>query len=234
MVVETLLPTEPTYPTAPPTRHRMMAVRPGRCIVLAAMLAAAGCGEPDAIRVEDEPALPQPAVPPIPADQKQFRTLAAMVPADGGRENDPHWWFFKLSGPTAVVSKYEADFNKLIDSVRSGSQEDPISWELPAGWHREAGGAMRFASLKAPGGDAEVSVSRAGGFISSNAQRWWIQLWGRERADDVTAANVNDFTHQRTVNGRIIITVDMAGPKDPNAKDPNGGGPMMMNPHGGM
>lgn len=215
----------------------MMAARPGRCIVFAAILAIAGCGEPDAIRVQDEPVPKGPAVPPIPADQKQFRTLAAMVPADGkenSKDMGPHWWFFKLSGPIAVVNKYEADFNKLIESVRSGPDpEDPIAWALPAGWKREAGGAMQFANLKAPGGDAEVTVSQAGGTVSSNAQRWWTQLWGQERVADGTSPNVDDFTHQRMVNGRIIITVDMAGPKDPKAKAPNGGGPM-MNPHGGL
>ena len=216
----------------------MVAARLGRCIVFVAILAFTGCGEPDAVRIQDETPTSRPTIPPIPADQKQFRTLAAMIPVDSGRENSPNWWFFKLSGPIAVVNKYESDFNKLIDSVRlAPNPEDPITWTLSPGWKREdgvqTGFTKRLASLKAPGGDAEVSVSQAGGIVFLNVQRWWVQLWGRERAEDVTATNVNDYARQRTVNGRLIITVDMAGPKDPNAKDPNGAGPM-MNPHGGQ
>jgi hypothetical protein len=232
MVVETLLPTEPTYPTAPPTRHRMMAVRPGRCIVLAAMLAATGCGEPDAIRVEDEPALPQPAVPPIPADKKQFRTLAAMVPVDGA-ETRSSWWFFKLSGPAATIGKYEADFDKLLDTVLASSDEkNPITWELPKGWTRQDAppGGMRFATLKAPGDEVEIAVTRFGGSVLANAQRWWSELWGKEKSQELTVAMLPEYVHQRTVKGRLILRVDMFGPNEPPKR------PMMMNPnpHGGM
>ncbi len=221
-----------------------MAARPGRWIVLTAILAVCGCSEPDSIRVHDETPPPRPKGPTVSAEEKKFRTLAAMVPADSGDdqdERDPHWWFLKISGQTAVVSKYETDFNLLINSIRSESNpENPITWMLPSGWKREAAAESRdpfapkrFATLKAPGGDAEVSVSQAGGMVVMNVKRWWIQLWGQEHAGDVSQTNVFDFAKQRLVNGRIIITVDLAGPKDPNAKDPNGGGPMMGHPHGG-
>ena len=212
----------------------MKAVRPVRCAVFAVLLAAAGCSDPEGVRVLDEPKPARPGVPPVPADQKKFRTLAAMVPADSAKDDERRWWFLKMSGPAEVVGKYEADFDKLIGSLRvSPDPAAPIAWDLPAGWKREGDGkGMRFATLKAPGGDAEVSVTRFGGLVVSNVQRWWGQLWGKEREGDVTAANLLDFARERMVNGRLIFTVDMAGPKDPNAKGPNAGGPM-MNPHGG-
>lgn len=231
MVVENVLPTKPTYPSAPPTRYRMMAARPGRCIVFAAILAIAGCGEPDAIRVQDEPVPKGPAVPPIPADQKQFRTLAAMVPADGGGDNNPTWWFFKLSGPTATIGKYEADFNKLLDTILASSDEkNPITWELPSGWTRQDAppGGMRFATLSAPGGDAEIAVTHFGGSLLANAQRWWGELWGKEKAQKLTVAMLSEYVQQRTVKGRLIFRVDMFGPNEPPKR------PMMMNPHGGQ
>ena len=218
----------------------MKAVRIARCIALAVALAAAGCSDSESIRVLEESKTPPAAAPPIPADQKQYRTLAAMVPwDDDASENAPHWWFFKLSGKTDLVAKNEAAFNSIIESIRTqANEEEPVVWTLPRGWTREKGGSgmmSRFATLKSPDGQAEIAVTRFGGLVSMNVQRWWKQLWGKERANEITPANVFDYAKRRTINGRLVITVDFSGPKDPNAKDPNGG-PMMNphNPHGGQ
>jgi hypothetical protein len=194
-------------------------------------LAAGGCSESESIRVLDEPKSPPPAVPNVFPDQKQYRTLAVMVPADTGGKDNPHWWFFKMSGKADVVGKYEADFNKLMGTVHSSaSSEEPISWQLPQGWQKTEGSAMRYATLKPPGGEAEVAVSQAGGSVVFNAQRWWGQLWGQEKSAEITPVNLSGFVRQEVVKGRLILRVDMAGPKDPNVK-----GPMMMgNPHGGQ
>lgn len=213
----------------------MKAARWLGCILPAALLAAAGCSEPDAIRVLDEPKPTRPPVPPVPADKKQFRTLAAMFPRDDADEavkKHPQgsWWFFKLSGPAAEVAPHEADFWKLVDSVRFGADPDGTpGWTLPPGWTEEkaAGGMGQYATLKAPDGKSKVAVSLARGIVLANVQRWWGQLWGPEKATEVTAVNLPDFSRLRTVHGRLAVTVDMAGPKDPNLK---AGGPM-ANPH---
>ena len=202
-----------------------------RCVALAVALAVAGCSESESIRVLNEPKSPPPAVPNVSADQKQYRTLAAMIPADTGGKDNPHWWFFKMSGKAGVVAKYEADFDKLIATVHSTANgEEPITWELPPGWQKSEGSAIRYATLKPPAGDAEVAVSQAGGSVVFNAQRWWGQLWGQEKDTDITPVNLSAFVRQEVVKARLILRVDMAGPKDPNVK-----GPMMMrNPHGGQ
>jgi hypothetical protein len=214
----------------------MKAARFARCFALVAALAVAGCSESESIRVLDEPKPSAgPTGPAIPAEQKQYRTLAAMVPADEvGQENGPRWWFFKMSGKADLVGRNEAAFNSIIQSVRTQAIEDnPIAWTLPQGWTREKGDnngvVSRFATLKSPDGQAEIAVTKFGGLVSMNVQRWWKQLWGKERANEITPANVFDYAKQRTINGRLVITVDFSGPKDPNAKDPNGG--PMMNPH---
>lgn len=208
----------------------MKADRAARYLVWSVVLAAAGCSEPEAIRVLEEPNSPPSSLRVIPADQKQYRTLVAMVPAGGAVQDDePHWWFFKMSGKSDTISRFEADFHTLIESVRTNPEGEPVTWKLPNGWTREKGGSMRYATLKSPDGQAEVSVSQAGGMLFLNVQRWWTQLWGKDKAAEVTAANVFDFAKQRMINGRIVFTVDMSGPKDPNM-----GGPMMMNPHGGQ
>ena len=45
-------------------------------------------------------------------DKPDFRLLAAVVATPAGP------WFFKLTGPTRTVARWEADFNTLINSVR--------------------------------------------------------------------------------------------------------------------
>lgn len=216
----------------------MRAARSGWCIALAtfsiallAMLGISGCGEPESVRVHDEVAAPKPATPAIPAEQKRFRTLAAMVPSDDGRENGPGWWFLKLTGPAATVNKYQADFDKLIDSILATPDEkNPITWTLPPGWTREdvPAGGMRFATLKSPGGEVEIPVTRFGGSELANVQRWWGELWGKDKVQEFTAAMLPEYVQQRKVNGRLILRVDLSGPNEPPKR------PMMMNPHGGM
>ncbi|MBA4189008.1 MAG: hypothetical protein C0467_13505 [Planctomycetaceae bacterium] len=199
--------------------------------VLFAILLAPGCSEPEAIRVLDEPSN-RPPVKTIPAEQKRFRTLAAMVPSDSIGEGGPNWWVFKLSGPTAVVTKYEANFNALVDSVKASSDPgQPINWTLPSGWTKGGEREMRYATLVAPEGACEIAVSRASGTLFANVNRWYVQLCGRENEKDVTPANLFDVARKRMVNGRFIVQVDFAGPNDPNAgmaKMPN-----PHNPHGG-
>jgi hypothetical protein len=205
----------------------MMAVRSGRHIAVAALLVFAGCSEPEQIRVHDEAPTAAPTPPTITAEQKQYRTLVAMVPVEGPKDG---WWFLKLSGPTAVVNKYEADFEKLFNSIStSEDRNNPISWQLPPNWTKDEPkpDSIAFATLKSAAGEAEISVTRAGGSVMSNVQRWWGQLWGKEKAQDVTAGMLPQFVQQSTVNGRLILRVDLYGPKEP----PKGG--MMMNPHAG-
>ena len=91
-----------------------------------AILALAGCGEPEAVRVHDETPIPAPKTAPIPADQKKFRTLVAMVPADAP-ESSKTWWFFRMVGPAPLVGKYEADFDRLFNTLQATSDEnDPM------------------------------------------------------------------------------------------------------------
>jgi hypothetical protein len=216
-----------------------MAVRLGRWLVLPAVFAVAGCGDSGTIRVLDETAPTSPASPTIPDAQKQYRILAAMIPVELANSDDPDarpmWWFIKGSGPVADIAKCEADFDKLLDTIHASTDEtNPITWELPKGWTQggsEKRGSMVeiFATLKPPGGEIEFTVTRSGASVLANAQRWWGQLWGKDKQQDLTVAMLPDYVRQRSVKGRLILRIDMAGPNDPKKS-----GPMMKNPHGGM
>jgi hypothetical protein len=209
----------------------MMAARPGRWIAFTAILAVVGCSEPDQVRVHDETPPPPPTTPKVSENQKQFRTLAAMVPADGGN-SAPTWWFIKLSGSTAIVNKYEADVDKLFNSLSAKEDNKSPITELPTGWTQEDAppGGMRVATLKAPGGEVEIAVTHFGGSVLANAARWWGELWSKEKGPEFTEEMLPEYVKQRNVKGRLILRVDMFGPNEP-PKRPNP--TMMPNPHGG-
>jgi hypothetical protein len=210
-----------------------MTVRPVRYSVLAVVLAA-GCSEPEAVRVLDEPPR-KPAVKAVPPDQQKYRTFAALIPADSGADSNQTWWVFKMSGPADEVGKYAADFTAIIDSVKvTPDRDQPIDWKLPEKWTRgpeDKGGGMvrRVATLIAPDGKSEIAVTQAAGTVLMNVQRWYGQLWGADKKLEVTAANLPDHMRQRLVNGRFVIQVDLVGPK---LELPKAGNP--HNPHGGQ
>ena len=127
-----------------------------------AALVPAGCGRQEGVTSSTEPKEQGTAAKPMSSEQKKFRMIGAIYPADGvAQEGAPRWWFLKFTGPAESVSRYEADVHKIIDSVKTTADPDkPITWTLPPGWKEEPASAMRFATLKSADGMAEVSISR--------------------------------------------------------------------------
>ncbi|MCA9080142.1 MAG: hypothetical protein KDA58_06255 [Planctomycetaceae bacterium] len=79
---------------------------------------------------------------------------APEVPQTGARSQA---WFFKLMGPADPVGARVIEFAELVRSVQildSGPE-----FALPEGWSREAGGPMRFATLKLEGTDPPLEVA---------------------------------------------------------------------------
>ncbi len=76
-----------------------------------------------------------------------------------------------------------------------------IVWKMPDAWQQTPNpNAMRLATYRVPGG-VEVSVSRAGGSIDANIQRWIDQF------EDL----VRDTRAEKMVHGLRVVTVDIAG-----------------------
>jgi hypothetical protein len=76
-----------------------------------------------------------------------------------------------------------------------------LVWKVPAGWQEMPNpNAMRLATYRLPGG-VEVSVSRAGGAMEANIQRWVAQFDGVGREGRV----------EKTVHGLHVVTVDISG-----------------------
>src|SRR5262245_40991041 len=122
-----------------------------------------GCADPELVKVSDEAKPNRPGAATIPPDQKKFRPIGGIYPPDGGAEEGAaRWWFVTLTGPSELVARHEAEVRKLIESVRTTSGEEPITWTLPPGWKEEKGGGFgRYATFKSPDGKASVTVSQA-------------------------------------------------------------------------
>jgi hypothetical protein len=205
-----------------------MALRHPRCAALAALLAA-GCAADEPIQTYDVPAAAKyDGQTPLKAD---YRLLGAMFPA-----GDPVW-FFKFAGKADQVAKHEAEFDKLLQSVRLSDRRDPHTggpeaptFEAPPGWRRlgarmvSRGGVtlriyetVRFGPEDDP---LEITLTRSGGGTLENVGRWAGQV-GRPAPKVEQLASVSrEFAAADGLKG---LRVDLAGPKNPAG----GGGPMM-------
>jgi len=194
-------------------------------VSLAIAVASTGCTEPESIRVVDEPKPARPVAPSLPPEQQKFRTLVAMIPhnAGEGAEAFGQWWFFKFSGPVDVVIANEPAFLALVQSAQLSRGETPLIWDIPPGWVSGEKVEGRYATLKLKDGPAEITVNTAGGSVLSNVNRWRTQLG----LEDVSASALESVTSVRSVNNRVVVFVDLTGPKAP----PTGpAGPMMKKP----
>ena len=141
------------------TRLRMKAARYARYVVPAVVPAAAGCSEPEAIRVLDEPRPTPRAVPVIPAGPE----AVPHARGDGSRRQR------RAEDDAALVVLQAERQVRSGGQVRSRLQQadrfgpnatggrDPITWKLPDGWSGR--GVRRAYAVRhtqiAPDGQAE-------------------------------------------------------------------------------
>ena len=125
--------------------------------------------------------------------KEAVRLLGAIVP------HDDQLWFFKIVGPDAAVAALAEPFETLIKSVRFKDKgEPPIAWDLPAGWEQHPGVKQQrsgivvetFATIKikSEGEPLELAVSKAGGDVLGNVNRWRGQIGLRELSKEQLAA----------------------------------------------
>jgi hypothetical protein len=181
-------------------------------LLFVAAASAVGCGGGEGIKSytvarQAEPTAKEVAGP--------YRLLGAMVPAE-----DP-MWFFKLSGPTDALTKYEGGFDQLVSSIRLKGDDLPPDFTVPEGW-KLGGPRPGFVpvaqTVKLPDPALEVTVVKSGGGVVANLDRWVGQLGHKASPSDLAR-----FTKAVDAAGGKVLRVDIRGPKNPNA----GGGPMM-------
>lgn len=167
-----------------------------------AALMVSGCQREEEIRhyrVPKPPTFPEP--PP------KVRMLAAIFP-HGERS-----WFFKLTGPNAVVEQQTEAFDRFIQSARFTEKADePFEWAAPEGWRKVpnrpnslAIAAFQMGPKEEP---AELTVSSAGGSLLANINRWRGQLGLKPIGED----GLEQVTKSLEIHGVQVTRVELSGP----------------------
>jgi hypothetical protein len=166
-------------------------------------LVPAGCGNQEGVT---KTTVPKETEAPKSED---YRLLGGMFPAEHPG------WFFKYNGPIAEVSKYEADFDKLLASVKLNG-DAPLEFTPPEGWERGPGrdGFVKvFATVKTKDGKQEVSITQSAGGAGPNLDRW-VGLIGLKPGID----DMKKYTKVIEAKGVKGLKVDLKGPNDPSTK----------------
>jgi hypothetical protein len=143
------------------------------CLLLSSVLlfALAGCKPEDEIAKETVNH----------ADREKIRLRVAIV------ERKLHVYFFRMSGPLALVNQQEATFNDFVQSAQFVGNKRP-TWNEPKGWKKDPpthdspiGGLTTIARyrLDAKPKELELVVTRmpAKGFdLMTNMHRWQKQV----------------------------------------------------------
>ena len=122
-------------------------------------------------------------------------------------------WFFKLNSPTSELAERRDEFTTFLTSIHAGSAKPPVATtpapnpakpnidvEVPEGWEKSEGSAMRVASFRIPaeeGTDGDVSVIPLFGEAGStleNVNRWrgQLKLAALESEDDPEIGTMMD------------------------------------------
>ena len=182
------------------------------------VLLVAGCTKGDDIVRSRQPRLPVVVKPAVaPALEEKQRLLAAMIPAGGDQT-----WFFRMSGPEAIVTEFKPQFDAIVTSLKFADPKLP-KWKLPDGWIEEEPTKQFIDKNLRPADDTKkvvVTVSKAGGGDLPNINRWRLQF-GLPPAQ---IGDLGQFSKEYDVDGRKGRIVDLVGMA--KAGNPMGG-PMM-------
>ncbi len=161
------------------------------------------------------------------------RMLAAFVPFNGAT------WFFKLTGPTALLGKEKDAFVAFLKSVRpaptpvaaetatpassnAGNMADTevikadgpgLKWTAPTHWQAKPASAMRKASYAVNGADgrtADLSITAFPGDVGGELAN--VNRWrGQLALPPIAATELDTAVTRREVNGLHLTIVDLAG-----------------------
>jgi hypothetical protein len=142
-------------------------------------------------------------------------------------------WYFKIVGDDKLVAAQKPAFLKFLKEYHAphggpapaGAQDphaglnmaaaaagEPAAapsgnWPAPASWKEQKPGMMQDAKFIAAGGKAIVTVSRAGGALAANIQRWQGQIGVSASTD----AEAEKLATPIDVGGVASKIVDLAG-----------------------
>jgi hypothetical protein len=151
-----------------------------------------------------------------PAGEEKVRILGAIVPAS---DQPDDWYIFKFQGlkstdtyPPKLIEPHAPEFDAFLQSLKFQANAPP-TWTVPAGWEAVTVQSMipRIATFRMKSGDTAVdlAVSRTGGELLANVNRWRVQQAG---VNPITGADIETKCRVLTVDGRRVVVVDVSGP----------------------
>lgn len=169
-------------------------------LAASAAIVLAGCGREEGVTSVNVPK----------TKEKEYRMLGAMFPAE-----EPAW-FFKFSGPSDEIAKYEGEFDELLKSVKL-TGADSLDFTAPKGWQKGPGrdGFVKvYATATPPDGKYELTITQSGGGVKGNLGRWVGQIGLTSGADDLAK-----YTKPiETTSGLKGLRVNLTGPTNPTTK----------------
>jgi hypothetical protein len=126
-------------------------------------------------------------------------------------------------GAAEAVAGIEKEFDDYVKSMKFGEKPDDLpEADRPNSWVTGSPGTINKAAyiLSSPAGKAKLTISRLGGDLDTNVNRWRKQVNQAPLSKEEVAK-----TPTLTVNGVTVYRVDVSGPYNEVA-----GKPMMMQP----
>ncbi len=197
----------------------------GLILSLCVSLFAQGCSEKPAIRSYVVPKYQEEEPEPEQGPPK-YRVFGAIAPADDSGNN---WFFFKLrpvgGGISAALSPeevalHEMEVREFLASLKFPEGQNP-TWTVPKSWSLGPVREGRIATflMKKSQTEVELSITRFGGSLLSNVNRWRTNDAGVE---PLTEADLAKQTETLTsADGKPITLVSVfgngpkGGPKQP-------------------
>lgn len=180
----------------------------------------AGCSQDSEIRTYEAPK--EATAGQKPAVGVPSRMMAAML------EGEDQVWFFKLMGAQADVDAVAQQVRDFLDTVEYEAQQQRPTWNTPEAWEELPQSGMRLATLRIPHDDTALELTviglpRVGDWDSQvldNVNRWRGQL-GLSPISEKQAADLPS----RSVGGRTLVVVTLAGQADGSASMMGGRSP---------
>jgi hypothetical protein len=190
---------------------------------LATIALVSGCNNEDTIRTYTVPKTTEPvakAPRTTPETSGEVRLLGAFIPTGEPGYN----WFVKFSGPSAVVSAAEGEFDQFLASMKylGEGASRKLDWKAPKGWRAAPAKQFRLATFLVGPADMPVECyisNPFGGDTLSNVNRW---REGDAGLPKITEGELPSCTSEFKIGDVKCVRVDLTGPGPVGGKKKNG------------
>ncbi len=141
-----------------------------------------GCRPAEEIRTQKEPKIPTLNAPFLMKSMSKSGTInrivgiALPVPTkEGNPSNGPDHWYIKLSGQGKSITPRISEIEDFIKSIQIKEGSEELTWTVPASWKETKAKTFSLATFILDK-DLELTISRVGGSLLDNLNRWRDQV----------------------------------------------------------